>query len=171
MSAAHAAGSAAQSAGARDLAIVAADPLGKDALALLAEAVAEARRRYPEQFDPRAPAPTNAPVPSRGVFLLVRDGGAAVACGALRPLDAQCAEVRRMFVTARARRAGVARRLLAELESRGRRLGFRALRLETGVRQPEAIALYEAAGFRRIPAYGPHVGDPHSVCFEKALRS
>jgi putative acetyltransferase len=163
--------SAAQAAGARDVEIVAADPLGEDALTLLAEAVAEARRRYPEQFDPEAPAPTNAPVPSRGVFLLVRDGGAAVACGALRPLDAQCAEVRRMFVTARARRIGVARRLLTELESQGRRLGFRALRLETGVRQPEAIALYEAARFRRIPAYGPHVGDPHSVCFEKALRS
>ena len=116
--------SAAQAAGARDVEIVAADPLGEDALTLLAEAVAEARRRYPEQFDPEAPAPTNAPVPSRGVFLLVRDGGAAVACGALRPLDAHCAEVRRMFVTARARRIGVARRLLTELESQGRRLGF-----------------------------------------------
>ena len=162
---------AALAASANDFEIVAADPLGTDALALLAEAAVEARRRYPEQFDPQAPAPTNAPVPSRGVFLLVRRGAAAVGCGGLRPLDAQCAEVRRMFVTAPARRGGVARRLLAELEAQGRRLGFRALRLETGDRQPEAIALYEAAGFRRIPAFGQHVGDPHSRCFEKALHS
>ena len=152
------------------LVIVSADPHGADALALLSEAVAEARRRYPEEFAPDAPPPTNAPVPSRGVFVIAQRGGAAVACGALRPLDAQCAEVRRMFVTATARRGGVARRLLDELESQALRLGFRTLRLETGNRQPEAIAFYEGAGFRRIPAFDPHVGDPFSVCFEKALR-
>jgi putative acetyltransferase len=149
--------------------IAPADPLGAEALALLAEAVAEARTRYPEEFDPSAPPPTNAPVPSRGAFLLVQRGGAPIACGALRPLDAQRAEVRRMFVTASARRAGVARRLLAELEAQARRLGFQVLRLETGNRQPEAIALYEAAGYHRIPAFGAYVDDPYSVCFEKSL--
>ena len=151
------------------LVIAAADPRGAEALALLAEAAAEARHRYPEEFDPAAPPPTNAPVASRGAFVIAQRDGTAVACGALRPLDAQCAEVRRMFVTAAARRGGVARRVLEELEAHARQLGFRVLRLETGNRQPEAIALYEAAGFRRIPAFGPHVGDPYAVCFEKAL--
>jgi GNAT superfamily N-acetyltransferase len=154
---------------AHGLAIASADPRGAEALALLAEAVTEARTRYPEEFDPAAPAPTNAPVPSRGVFLLVHRDSVPIACGALRPLDAQRAEVRRMFVTGSARRGGIARRLLAELEAHARRLGFQALRLETGNRQPEAIALYEAAGFRRIPAFGAYIGDPYSVCFEKSL--
>ena len=152
-----------------DLAVAPADPHGAEALTLLAEAVAEARRRYPEEFDPAAPPPGNAPVASRGAFVIARRKGVAVACGALRPLDSQCAEVRRMFVTASARRAGVARRVLNDLEARARQLGYRALRLETGNRQPEAIALYTASGFRRIAAVGSHVGDPYSVCFEKAL--
>ena len=50
-----------------------------------------------------------------------------------------------------------------------RRMGYTALRLETGDRQPEAIRLYEGAGYRRTEAFGPYVGIPHSVCFDKRM--
>lgn len=61
------------------------------------------------------------------------------------------------------------RALLAALDQEARRLGYRALRLETGHLQPEAIGLYTSAGFAPIPCYGPYVDDPRSRCFEKAL--
>jgi len=48
-------------------------------------------------------------------------------------------------------------------------LGYGALRLETGDRQPEALGLYARAGFEPTPAYGPYVDDPHSVCLRKRL--
>ena len=77
------------------------------------------------------------------------------------------AEVRRMFVTAAVRRRGVARAVLVELERQAMLLGYRALRLQTGDRQPEAVALYAAAGYARIAPFGPYVDDATSVCFEK----
>jgi GNAT superfamily N-acetyltransferase len=72
-----------------------------------------------------------------------------------------------MYVVAPARRRGVARSLLAELERRAAEFGYSLIQLETGNRQPEAIALYESCGYHRIPPYGSHVGDPVSVCFQK----
>ena len=68
-----------------------------------------------------------------------------------------------------ARRSGVARAVLARLESLARSLGFKLMRLETGYRQQPAMALYESAGFRKIPAFGEYANDPTSVCFEKRL--
>ena len=150
-----------------------ADPLSADALALLAEAAAEARQRYPELFAPNAPPPTNAPLGPRDAFLLTWHDGELAGCGALRPQhdppDATCAELRRMFVRASVRRHGVARTVLAALEQRARALGYRRLRIETGDRQPEAIALYDRYADRRIAPYGPYAMDPTSVCFEKDL--
>jgi putative acetyltransferase len=74
-----------------------------------------------------------------------------------------------MFVTRAARRGGIARALLERLEQEAFAIGYRRLVLETGVRQKPAIALYRSAGWRRIPAWGPYVGDPTSVCFGKSL--
>jgi hypothetical protein len=59
--------------------------------------------------------------------------------------------------------------LLIELERRAVGFGFQALRLATGIRQPEAIALYESFGFRRIESYGCHVDAPVDICFEKRV--
>jgi len=145
------------------------DPRGDDAMGLLREAAIEARALYPELFPPGAPWPDNPTTPDRGVYLVGYADGKPVACGALRPLDAETAEVRRMFVTASARRQGIAKAILAELENHALASGFSALRLETGNRQQSAMALYERHGFRRIPPYGEYVGDPVSVCFEKRL--
>jgi putative acetyltransferase len=106
---------------------------------------------------------------ARSAFLVARLDGVPVGCGALRPLDLNVAEVKRMFVAPEARRKGVGRRVLAHLEQLANEFGYRSMRLETGVRQPEAIALYEAHGFYRIPAFGKYVGNPISICFEKLV--
>jgi GNAT superfamily N-acetyltransferase len=96
--------------------------------------------------------------------LLVIDG---VACGGLRRLDHDTAEVKRMYVAKEHRRQGHARRLLAELEQVARELGYRRVRLDTGPLQPEAAALYASAGYHSIEAYTDM--PPHSLFFEKEL--
>jgi GNAT superfamily N-acetyltransferase len=107
--------------------------------------------------------------PPEGVFLVGYVDGKPAACGAVCRYDERTAEVRRMYVTPDARGRGLSRRLLGALEEEARALGYKAVRLETGERQPEAIGLYSAAGYGRIPRYGPYVDDERSVCFEKRL--
>lgn len=96
-------------------------------------------------------------------------GDAPVGCGALRELEPGVAEIKRMFVRPEARGRGVARKVLEALEEQGRGLGYAAARLGTGVRQPEAMALYESSGYRRIPLFGEYEGAALCVCYEKAL--
>jgi putative acetyltransferase len=60
--------------------------------------------------------------------------------------------------------------VLSELESWAAELGYPKCVLETGKRQPEAIALYEKQGYQRIPNYGQYIGVENSVCFEKVLK-
>jgi GNAT superfamily N-acetyltransferase len=104
-----------------------------------------------------------------GIFVVARLNCCAIGCGAVRPLEDGVGEVKRMYVRAEARRMGVARKILATLEEVAKNQGYTVLRLETGTRQPEAIALYEAHGYHRIPPFGEYVTDPYSVCYEKAL--
>jgi putative acetyltransferase len=105
-----------------------------------------------------------------GVFLVVRDDdGAAVACGGIARFDAERAELKRMYVAPAARGRGLGRRILVELEDAARRLGYTALVLETGDRQPEALGLYESSGYERIPCYPPYDSRALSLCFEKRL--
>lgn len=151
------------------LVIEAVDPQHPQALALLAEAALEARALYPELFAPDAPAPGNEPLRASEAYLLAWQEGRAVGCGALRRHDSFTGEIKRMFVTRRARRDGVARALLARLEHEARAQGYRSLVLETGARQTPAIALYSSCGWRRIAAYGAYLGDPMSICFGKSL--
>ncbi len=107
--------------------------------------------------------------PPTGLFLVARLGGRPAGCGALRWLEPNVAEVKRMYVEPWARGLGVARTLLGELEKAARSLDYRSIRLETGQRQTEAMRLYEAAGYRRIPNFGEYAGRKLSVCFEKLL--
>jgi len=71
--------------------------------------------------------------------------------------------------TPSARRRGVARAILRELEQQAAELGYRTIRAESGNRQPEAVSLYEDAGFYRVPPFGSHAHDPISIFFEKTL--
>lgn len=146
----------------------AADPIGEVARELIHALCSELSERYgvpPSPFSP-AEAATH-----RSVFLVARQGGHPIGCGALRRFDEDIAEIKRMYVAPGGRRKGIARRILIELEQHARVLGYRAIRLETGIRQPEAQRLYESLGYRCIAAFGPYVGNPTSVCYERVLYS
>ena len=106
----------------------------------------------------------------RGAFLIVSRAGAPVGCGALRLLDGETAELKRMYVIPAARGTGLGKRLVTALEKEARALGVRRLVLETGVRQAAALALYRETGFHRIPLYGEYRRSPEtSVCLGKEL--
>lgn len=90
-----------------------------------------------------------------------------VGCGAIRPIDDKATEVKRMYVIPEARGHGIAQQILAQLELLAVADGFSVTRLETGIRQPEAVALYEKAGYQLIPCYGIYGQNPESRCFEK----
>ena len=145
------------------------DPLGVDALTLLREAAIEARELYPELHSPTNPWPTNTPTPPRGVYVIAYLRDRPVAMGAHRPIDQECTEIRRMYVTRSARRSGAARAVLRALEAHARAQGFKQLLLETGSKQHAAMALYESYGFSRIAPFGPYASDPTSVCYTKSL--
>src|SRR5262245_7559186 len=130
---------------------------------------AEALCRYGDLLAGSAPPPPFEPLVPWSAFLIARADGQAVGCAGLWPMEAGVAEIQRVFVAAPFRRRGIARRLLVELERRALGFGFQAIRLATGIRQPEAIALYESLGFRRIASYGCHTDDRVDICFEKRV--
>jgi GNAT superfamily N-acetyltransferase len=97
------------------------------------------------------------------------DDGVPVACGALRVLDDEAVELKRMYVVPTARGRGLARAVLARVEDEARARGFAVARLETGSWQLDAIALYTSSGYHEIPLFGAYVGAPESRCFERSL--
>jgi putative acetyltransferase len=106
------------------------------------------------------------------LFLVAVDDstGRPVGCGALRRLDHDSAEVKRMYVVPDSRGSGVSSGLLDGLEAAARARGWVTLRLETGPAQPDAMRFYERAGYRRIPLFGAYVGSDLSICYERSLR-
>jgi putative acetyltransferase len=102
-------------------------------------------------------------------FFVARIEGRAVGCGALRVDAAGFGEIKRMYVDPAARGKKIGRTILARLEQEAAALALPCLRLETGVSQPEALALYRSAGYRDIPAFAPYRPDPLSVFMEKRL--
>lgn len=147
--------------------ITAASPSSGDAVHLLHALDDELRRRYPD-WNVQGLRVEDADSP-RFVFLVAHADGAPVACGAVRELERDIGEVKRMFVRDEWRRRGVARQLLAALESKARDIGYTTLRIETGALQPEAITLYRSAGYTDIAPYGGYADNPVSMCFEKRL--
>jgi putative acetyltransferase len=106
-------------------------------------------------------------------FFIARLDGAAVGCGGVAFFDG-FAEVKRMYVREAARGEGVAQALLAHIEDVTRSAGIQVLRLETGVRQPAALRLYERVGFRPCAAFGPYTSMApsaikNSLFYEKQL--
>src|SRR3979490_399062 len=105
----------------------------------------------------------------RGTFLVARDGGRAVGCGAIRVLDPTTAEAKRMYVEPDHRGKGVGWAVLVGPADAARQLGVRRLVLETGIHQEAAISLYRRAGFTQLDCWGEYATSPSSICFEKNL--
>lgn len=140
-----------------------------DGATLVAALLADLMERYGAE-DIDEPTPTDL-APPGGVFLVVRQGDEAIGCGGVRFYADGIGELKRMYVAPSARRTGVARNLLEHLEAHAVTLGYSRLRLETGVRQPEAIAMYESAGYAPIDRYDHYRESPLSRCFEKELEN
>jgi putative acetyltransferase len=102
------------------------------------------------------------------VVLLYQDGK-AVSCGALKEFSADTMEVKRMFTRRDYRGKGYAAMVLNELENWARELKYSKCILETGVRQPDAIALYKKKDYDLIPNYGQYAGVENSLCFGKTI--
>ena len=145
-----------------------------DALALI-EAVQE-------EYVARYGGPDDTPLdpvmfdPPRGSFFVGYVDDVPVASGAWRRRDdveafgtTETAEIKRMFVVREARGAGHARAVLAHLERTAAEAGARAMVLETGTAQPEAIALYDSSGYTPIASFGHYHWAPENRCFGKAF--
>ncbi len=92
-----------------------------------------------------------------------------ISCGAIKEIDSETIEIKRMYTVPEHRGKGIASQVLHELENWTRDLAFKRCILETGKKQPEAIALYNKSGYERIPNYGPYVGVENSLCFQKVV--
>lgn len=90
-------------------------------------------------------------------------------CGAIKHFSGDTMEVKRMFTPLQFRGRGIASGVLAELQKWSMELGYTKCILETGKRQPEAIALYKKNGYHIIPNYGQYEGIENSICFLKEL--
>ncbi|MDX8048403.1 GNAT family N-acetyltransferase [Lentzea sp. BCCO 10_0798] len=135
--------------------------------------IADLQQVYVERYGdvdvtPVDPAQFAAPL---GYFVIGYLDDVPVACGGWRVNDELegAAEIKRMYVVDSARGQGFSRLVLANLEVTAREAGLRRMVLETGLRQPEAIALYTSSGYERIDNFGVYRDHPESRCFGKSL--
>ncbi|MBO9521683.1 MAG: GNAT family N-acetyltransferase [Nocardioidaceae bacterium] len=145
-----------------------------DAARLVEEVQAEYVLRYGGRDD--TPLEHTYFDPPAGAFFVGYAEGLAVATGAWRRRadvealgSAATAEIKRMYVVEAVRGHGLARAMLAHLEETARLAGAEVMILETGLRQPEAIALYTSAGYVPIPGFGFYQDAPLSRCFARRL--
>jgi putative acetyltransferase len=101
--------------------------------------------------------------------IVAYDNEAPVGCGAIKEYSPGAMEVKRMYVPVHLRGQGIASTILKELELWAKELGYEKCLLETGKKQPEAIALYKKNGYQVIPNFGQYANVENSVCFEKIL--
>jgi GNAT superfamily N-acetyltransferase len=135
--------------------------------ALVALALGDLSQRYGGSGDD-TPVSAAEFAPPLGRFFVALDGGRMIGCAGWR-VHGEDAELKRMFTIPAARGRGVARRLLATVEESARADGCRRVILETGDRQPEAIALYASAGYQRIEDFGYYRGHNGVRSFAREL--
>lgn len=141
-------------------------PLGAEISELLRQSDDFANALYPPKSNHLVSA---ADLAAEGVhFVVARDGGNIVGCGALRKSPPE-GEIKRMFVTSAARGLGVGAAILAALEDAARQAGITVLRLETGIHNRAALQLYNRKGYAERAPFPPYGPDPLSVFMEKSL--
>jgi putative acetyltransferase len=143
------------------------DPRQPELLAMLAESDRYYAALYPAQSNHLLDASTLAG--PEVTFLVARVPDRVAGFGAVVRHSAEFGEIKRMYVDPAMRGMRLGRSILAALEDRARAEGLPCLRLETGVKQPEAIALYRSAGYEEIPPFGDYQPDPLSIFMEKRL--
>ena len=138
--------------------------------------VAEVQREYGRRYGSEDSSPIDEAEfdPPNGMFVIATVNGRPAAMGGWRAVDSPVvdkgtAEIRRMYVSPEFRGRGLARAVLAELESTARDRGCGQLILETGLPQPEALALYRSSGYQDVPPFGHYAGSPLSVPLGKEL--
>jgi putative acetyltransferase len=139
------------------------------AMMLIAALNAELLQRYPEEGATHFRLDADEVAAGRGAFLVAYAAAEAVGCGALRRRATNVAEVKRLYVVPPCRGHGIGGVVLRALEREARLLGVSRLVLETGERQPEAVALYRRAGFAVVPAFDEYIESPLSLCMAKDL--
>jgi putative acetyltransferase len=102
-------------------------------------------------------------------FFVAREDGRALGCGAFVIADGKHAEMKRVFVDPAVRGKGIARLIMEALEREAAKLGIDLMQLETGIKQPEAIALYRKFGYVERGPFGSYRPDPLSLFMEKRL--
>ena len=141
------------------------------ASALIAALDVELRGRYPNPLDCHFDLTEEEVTPGRGTFVVASVDDLDVGCGAVRLIGEGLVELKRMFVVPALRGHGIGSAVLGLLESEAAALGASRIVLETGVRSPDALALYRRAGYREIEKFGPYVESTISVCMGRILES
>jgi GNAT superfamily N-acetyltransferase len=108
-------------------------------------------------------------LPPQGLFLAAEVAGEPVGSGAWRAMGAGMAEIKRVYVAPALRRRGLAQLIVAALERSAAQAGHRSVVLNSGARQPEALALYEQLGYGPVPGYGVYACAPGAVFLGKDL--
>lgn len=103
------------------------------------------------------------------VIVAHNEDGIPIGCGAIKPYSETTMEVKRMYVPLEMRGKGIASIILQELEKWAKELQYEKCILETGIKQPEAIRLYQKNNYKIIPNYEQYADVASSVCFEKEL--
>lgn len=103
------------------------------------------------------------------VVIIYNNDDVSVGCGAFKPFDSQSVEIKRMFVKPNERGKGFAQKILLELETWAKEIGYIRCVLETGKRQVEAVQFYKKCDYKIIPNYGQYKDMENSICFEKVL--
>lgn len=150
------------------------DPGHPQAQALIAQSEALMSRLYPSESNHFEPAASLRP--PHGAFWGCWAGGQLVGCGGVKhfaagsePAEPAYGEIKRLFVHDSARGRGIARQLMVKLEAELTGRGVRLARLETGIHQPEALALYRRLGYVERGPFGGYAPDPLSLFFERVL--
>jgi putative acetyltransferase len=142
-------------------------PDAPDAQALIEELEAHLETLYPRES--RHGFSVEKLLRERVTFFVTRDGKQAAGCGGILIVRNEYAEIKRMYVRPAFRGRGLGRLMLDHLVAHALLHGLGVIRLETGIHQQEAIALYERSGFRRIAPFGPYSDDPLSRCYERVV--